>query len=120
MAITKKAVKSALAGALTGAVCGLFGGGGGMVAVPLLKNLSGCDEKRAHATAIFVIAPVCAASVITYIAGGWLNLAVAIPASIGATAGGFLGAKLLGILPDFAVNAVFVVIMLAAGLRLLF
>ena len=38
-------LKRTLAGLLTGAVNGLFGGGGGMVAVPLLKNMLGYDEK---------------------------------------------------------------------------
>ena len=54
--------KRLTAGALTGAVNGLFGGGGGMIAVPLLGKMLGYEDKEAHATAIFVIAPVCAAS----------------------------------------------------------
>ncbi len=112
-------LKNALAGALTGAVNGLFGAGGGMVAVPLLKGVTGYGEKRAHATAIAVIAPVCAASAITYFLGGFFKGGVIIPASIGAVAGGFVGAKLLGVLPDIAVKIIFIGVMLAAGVRLL-
>lgn len=115
----KKNFKAVLCGLLTGAVNGLFGGGGGMVVVPLLKNLLGYDEKRAHATAILIIAPVCAASAITYIAGGYFSASVAIPAAVGSVAGGLLGALLLNKLPEFIVNAVFIAVMLAAGIRML-
>ena len=120
MQIKQKTLKSTLAGMLTGAVNGIFGGGGGMVAVPLLKNLLGYDEKRSHATASLVIAPVCAASAIVYIISGYFRADVVIPAALGALAGGFAGAKLLGILPEFIVNITFIAVMFAAGIRMLF
>lgn len=116
----KKNLKSALSGLLTGAVNGVFGGGGGMVAVPLLKNLLGYSEKQSHATAILIIAPVCAASAIIYIINGYFSASVVIPAAIGAVAGGFIGAKLLGVLPEFVINIIFIAAMLAAGVRMLF
>ena len=105
---------------MTGIVNGLFGGGGGMVAVPLLKNMLGYEEKRAHATAILVIAPVCAASAVTYILNGYFSAAVVIPAAIGSVAGGLLGAVLLDKLPEFVVNVVFIAVMLVAGIKMLF
>ncbi len=120
MEINKKDIRGALAGFLTGAVNGVFGGGGGMVAVPLLKNLMGYEEKRAHATAILVIAPVCAASAVVYILNGYFRADVVIPAAAGALAGGFVGAKLLDVLPGFIVNIIFIALMFAAGIRLLF
>lgn len=112
--------KSTISGILTGAVNGLFGGGGGMVAVPLLKNFLGYSEKKSHATAILIIAPVCAASAAIYIISGYFRAEVVIPAAIGAVAGGFIGAKLLGVLPEFIINLIFIAAMLAAGVRLLF
>ena len=90
-----------------------------MVVVPLLKNLLGFDEKRAHATAILIIAPVCAVSAITYIANGYFSADVVIPAAVGSVAGGFLGALMLNKFPEFIVNAVFIAVMLAAGIRML-
>ena len=105
MFMLKKNFKAVLCGLLTGAVNGLFGGGGGMVVVPLLKNLLGYD--------------VCAASAVTYIAGGYFSAGVAIPAAVGAVAGGLLGALMLNKLPEFVVNAVFIAVMLAAGIRML-
>ena len=41
--------KYAVSGALAGAVNGLFGGGGGMVLVPLLSGWCGMEGKRSFA-----------------------------------------------------------------------
>lgn len=111
--------KNLSAGALTGAINGLFGGGGGMVAVPLLKGMLGYDDKRAHATAIFVIAPVCAASAVIYIINGYAAADVIIPASVGTVAGGLVGAMMLEKFPRLIINLLFVAVMLAAGIRML-
>ena len=118
MRTDKKNLKSALSGLATGAVNGLFGGGGGMVAVPLLKNLLGYNEKKSHATAILVILPVCTVSAITYILNGFVNMQILIPATIGNVVGGFLGGALLGKLPRCWVNLTFVAVMLLAGVRM--
>lgn len=113
-------VKQVTAGVLTGAVNGIFGGGGGMVAVPLLSKMLGYEDKNAHATAIFVIAPVCAASAIIYIINGYAVLDVIIPAAIGTVAGGFIGAYCLSKFSSSAVNYIFIAIMFIAGIRMLF
>lgn len=120
MNIAQKTVKQISAGLLTGAVNGLFGGGGGMVAVPLMKNMLGYTEKRAHATAILVIAPVCAISALTYIINGYFSAEIVIPAAIGSIAGGIVGAYLLEKFPVFIVNIIFVAVMFIAGVRMLF
>ncbi len=117
--ISKKSIQRAGTGLLTGAANGLFGGGGGMLAVPLLTNLLGYDEKNAHATAILLIAPVCAISALVYIINGYFSASVAIPASVGSVAGGILGALALNKLPVLIVNILFVAVMLAAGIRLM-
>ncbi len=113
----KKKKNAALCGFGLGAVNGLFGGGGGMIAVPLLCGVLGYPQKQAHATAILIIAPVCAVSAITYIAHGFIDLQVIIPAAIGNVLGGLIGAEFLGKLPKEWVQAVFVAVMLAAGIR---
>ena len=104
----------------TGAVNGIFGGGGGMVAVPLLSGMLGYEDKQSHATAIFVIAPVCLASAVIYIINGYAVADVIIPASIGTVAGGFLGAFFLSRFSSKAVNYIFLAIMLIAGIRMIF
>ena len=113
-------VKEVSAGVLTGAVNGIFGGGGGMVAVPLLSKMLGYKDKEAHATAIFIIAPVCAASAIIYIINGYARSDIIIPAAIGTVAGGFVGAYCLSKFSSAAVSYIFILLMFIAGVRMLF
>ena len=113
--INKKAVGGGLA---LGAINGLFGGGGGMVAVPILSDVLGYPRKQAHATAIIIITHVCIVRAITYIVNGFTDLSIIIPAALGNVAGGLLGAQLLGKLPKMWVDITFIAIMLVAGLRM--
>lgn len=113
--INKKAVGGGLA---LGAINGLFGGGGGMIAVPILTDVLDYPRKQAHATAILIIAPVCLVSAITYILNGFVDLKMIIPAALGNVAGGLLGAQLLGKLPKIWVDMTFIAIMLVAGVRM--
>ena len=106
-------------GVAVGLANGLFGGGGGMLAVPVLKK-TGLDAKRAHATAILVILPISFLSVALYFWQGLYDFSVLIPTALGVTAGGFLGATVLGKLPTKTVNAVFAVLQAIAGLFLFF
>lgn len=114
----KNAKKAVLGGFGLGFINGLFGGGGGMIAVPMLTGLLGYPQKQAHATAILVILPVCAASAVTYILHGFVDVQILIPAAAGNIVGGLLGGLLLGKLPKFWVNLVFIAVMLAAGIRM--
>lgn len=106
-------------GTLVGAANSLFGGGGGMIGVPLLQK-TGMGEKQAHATAILLILPISLLSFILYMAQGLYDFEVLIPTAIGVTAGGVLGAKWLGKLPEKKVTLLFALLQAAAGLFLFF
>lgn len=106
-------------GTVVGMANSLFGGGGGMIAVPLLTK-TGMDERRAHATAILVILPVSLLSFLFYFFRGLYDFSVLIPTAIGVTVGGSIGAKLLGKLPIKTVNLLFAVLQAAAGVFLFF
>ncbi len=106
-------------GALVGALNGLFGGGGGMVAVPLLER-TGLPAAKAHATAIAAVLPATVLSGAVYVASSLVPLSVLLPAAVGAVGGGIVGAKLLGRLPARALDFLFGALMLAAGIRMLF
>lgn len=106
-------------GAFVGAANGLLGGGGGMLAVPLLRA-AGADVRRAHATAIAVILPASAVSGAVYLSYGFTPLSVLVPVALGVALGGLIGARLLGILPVRIVTLIFAVMMLVAGVRMLF
>lgn len=112
-------VKKFLCGVSVGAANSLFGGGGGMIAVPALIK-TGMEEKRAHATAILVILPVSLISFIIYVFRGFYDGNVLIPTALGVSFGGMVGAQLLGRLPVKAVNLIFAVLQAAAGISLLF
>lgn len=115
---TLVSVQRVACGGAVGAANSLFGGGGGMIAVPLLQK-TGMSEKSAHATAILVILPVSLLSFLLYVWQGFYNPSVLIPTSLGVTAGGVLGAKLLGKMPVKTVNLLFALLQAVAGVFLL-
>ncbi len=106
--------KHLLGGTLLGAVNGLFGGGGGMVAVPLLERT--LPAKEAHATAIAAVLPATLLSGVVYAFTGRAPLFALVPVSLGVSLGGFFGAKLLPLLPVRVANFLFGLLMLAAGI----
>ena len=114
-----KNVQKMIYGGVIGGANGLFGGGGGMIAVPLLEK-TGMEEKQAHATAILVILPVCVSSFLLYAWKGFYAPPVMIPTAIGVTAGGVLGAKLLKKLPSKIVRITFAILQAVAGIFLFF
>lgn len=109
----------ALAGLIIGAVNGIFGAGGGMLAVPALTFIAGLDVKKAHATAIVVILPLCAVSALVYGLRGSFDMGIVAPTCIGVAAGGILGALLLKKLNTDALCFVFYALMLIAGIRMI-
>ena len=115
--LEKKANKILLGacGGITGAVNGIFGGGGGMIVVPLLTSLANKPPLVAHATAILVILPVSLASSIVYLIGGQFDTELFLSVTLGVLAGGFAGAKSLGAITPAAATLVFAAVMLAAG-----
>lgn len=83
----------AAAGAAAGLVNGFFGGGGGMVLLPLLTGRCGLEPRRAFATSVAVIAPLCALSAGIYYLRKELDPAAALPYLLGGLAGGLLGGR---------------------------
>ena len=83
-----------IAGGAAGLVNGLFGGGGGSILVPLLVGLCKLEPRRAFATSVAIILPLCVVSLWFYIRKGALDLTAAAPYVIGGAAGGWLGGKL--------------------------
>ena len=86
--------KYLLAGGAAGLANGFFGGGGGSVLVPLLTRYCGLDRRKAFATSVAIILPLCVLSAVIYFLRGGLDLTAAWPYLLGGTAGGWLGGKL--------------------------
>ena len=99
---------------------GFFGGGGGMLCVPLLDKLLKEKTKVAHATAMLIILPISIASAITYVTNGYFDLKLTLIVGGGVIAGGIAGALLLKKLKSGVVSIIFAVLMMAAGIKLAF
>ena len=82
-----------MSGGLAGIANGLFGGGGGSVLVPMLTGYCKLDQRRAFATSVAVILPLCALSVVIYWVRGGLDIMAALPYLIGGAAGGWAGGR---------------------------
>lgn len=117
MAQKGKFWQRALGGSAVGAANGVFGGGGGMIAVPLLERIEKKGETQAHATAIALILPASLVSAVVYLWAGLVPWTILLPVSLGVLAGGYLGAKLLPVLPPRTLSLLFAALMLAAGIK---
>ena len=105
-----------LCGLFIGALNGLLGGGGGMLAVPALSTLGDVPTKKAHATAIAVMLPMSVLSAVVYTVMGTYNIGLGWTSCLAVTLGGAGGALLLGRLSKELTSLVFYALMLAAGL----
>lgn len=116
---TKNLWIKVICGSFVGFINGLFGGGGGMLVVPVFKDFLKFDTKKAHASAIFVILPLCITSIATYLLTNNFNLNYALEITLGGIAGGILGALLLSKLQGKIINIIFIVFLIAAGIKLI-
>ncbi len=114
-----KYLKYALIGVVTGMANGLFGSGGGTIAVPAMVHFLGAEEHKAHATAISVILPLTVVSSAFYISKGYADWGLTLKVALGGMAGGYIGAKLLNKCPDRLLRKIFALFMAAAGVRMI-
>lgn len=87
--------RARIAGGGAGLANGLFGGGGGMVFIPVMDR-GGLSPRKLYATCVAVIFPVCAVSAAVYLMRAEASLSTALPYLAGGLVGGFLGGKLYG------------------------
>lgn len=116
----KKFFLSIITGVISGFVNGMFGGGGGMIVVPMLENCLDYKSKNAHATAILIILPLSILSGILYANFGNFNLQIGIPVAIGVLVGGVIGAFALKKLSSKWIVLIFSLVMATAGAKNLF
>jgi len=108
-----------LCGVLVGLINGFLGAGGGIIVVPILAGILKLEQKEAHATAIFVILPLCVISGIIYLVLGNFSLRVFLPVLIGSLMGAVLGALLLSKLKNDVLIYVFCAALIFAGIRMI-
>lgn len=117
---TKIIIIGLISGIFIGFINGFFGGGGGMLVVPILSFLFLLPEKEAHATAIFIILPLCVISSVIYIIQGSIDWLQLLYSSIGFIIGGVLGALLLKKMNNKVLKIIFSLVMIGAGIKLFF
>lgn len=108
-----------LAGALAGLVNGFFGGGGGMVLVPMLTRRCGLSQRQAFATSVAVILPLCVLSAAIYWLRGGLDLGAALPYLAGGLVGGLAGGRVFKRLKMVWLRRLFALLLLYGGVRAL-
>ncbi|MBE6964201.1 MAG: sulfite exporter TauE/SafE family protein [Ruminococcaceae bacterium] len=109
-----------IAGAAAGLANGLFGGGGGMVFLPILSRGSTLSQRRLYATCVGVIFPVCLVSSLVYLwRGGGEILTQALPYLLGGLGGGFLGGRLYGKVSTKLLKWLFAAFLFYAGVKYL-
>lgn len=113
-----KYIAVSLLSGVSGAINGFFGGGGGMLLVPLLEKMQGLPTKKAHATAIAVILPISASSAATYVLNGHFEWFPFTFTAVGCILGGIAGALLLKKLRPTATALVFALLMVGVGIKL--
>ena len=115
----KHSLPARLGGTLAGLANGLFGGGGGMVFVPILARWGGLSPRKLYPTCVAVTFPVCAVSAGVYFLQGGLSLGEALPYLLGGGVGGFLGGKLYGRVSTTVLKWFFAVFLCYAGAKYL-
>ena len=111
--------KNQIAGAAGGLVNGLFGGGGGMVLLPLLTKWSKLEARSAFATCVAIIFPMCCVSTAVSLSQVRPALGLVLPYLAGGVAGGLLGGLTFEKVPVRLLKGIFGLFLLYAGVRYL-
>lgn len=112
----RRTLGMALAGAAAGLVTGLFGGGGGMVLIPLLTLLTDLKEGEVFPGSVSVILPVCLAALLLSSDIPWRS---ALPFLPGSLLGGYLAGKWGGKIPVKWLHRLLGILILWGGVRYL-
>lgn len=114
----KKLLKPTILGLGVGFINGVFGAGGGMLAVPILKS-EGLSQKSAHANAVAVILPITVLSAVLYLVKGSVSLADSLAFIPTGLIGSVIAAFTLQKFSNKWLQKIFAAFMIYAGVRLL-
>ena len=104
-------------GFFTGILNGLFGAGGGMVAVPFLRS-GGLDEKESHASSVALLMALSLVSTALYLHRCSITIGDALPYLPGALAGSAAGALLMPKISTKWLRRIFGLLMIYGGIRM--
>ncbi len=108
-------ILTVIASLFVGVANGLFGGGGGMLVIPIFTILLGLEEKLAHSSAILTILPLSIVSGIVYIVQGNFTIPDGLWVGGGVIIGGLIGTFVMKKLSNNVLKIVFYTLMIVAG-----
>ncbi|MBQ7307000.1 MAG: sulfite exporter TauE/SafE family protein [Clostridia bacterium] len=105
-------------GSIIGFINGFFGGGAGMIIVPSLIHFFKLEDKKAHATSLVIVFPLCVISSIIYLINSQQNMdfGICIKVGIGFVIGGITGALLLKKIDNKVLRIIFSLVMVICGI----
>lgn len=106
-------------GLIIGMLLGLLGGGGSILALPVLVLVLGLSVAEAVPTALIVVGAAAAGGAIPKIRANLVQWRLATVFAAAGIPGAFLGSAAGRLLPESAVLAGFALVMVAAGVRIL-
>lgn len=116
---TRRTAQDAGVGVGVGAFSGAFGVGGGLMLVPFLVLARKVPQKRAQATSLVMVAMAATAGALRYAIDASVAWVPALFILAGGLAGAWLGAHLVQRSPNSLLQALFGLIVVIAGLRML-
>jgi uncharacterized membrane protein YfcA len=110
---------AAAVGLLLGGALGLFGGGGGILAVPMLVGLLGMDVDQAATASLVIVLFGALGGLVSHHRAGRVLWRAGLLFGATSIAGATIGALLAARVPDWIKLSAFLVLMVAAGLAML-
>ena len=115
----KPSIGAGISGLGAGALNGLFGAGGGMVLVPLMRTLTDAEEDTLFPCSVVILLPICIVSLL--FAGGWEKFSFwqALPYLTGSALGGICAGKWGKRIPTLWLHRILGVLIIWGGIRYL-
>lgn len=113
-------IKKISIGILSGIICGLFGTGGGMILVPTFVYMLNIEPKKARATSLSCMLIMVLTSSFFYCKNNYINWKIGLLCAIGGIVGGYLGAKVLKMVPDYILKILFIFFLIYASYNMIF
>jgi uncharacterized membrane protein YfcA/glyoxylase-like metal-dependent hydrolase (beta-lactamase superfamily II)/rhodanese-related sulfurtransferase len=100
---------------LVGVSLGLLGGGGSILAVPVLVYVAGLDPHRAVATSLFVVGVTSAVGLVAHARAGRVRWRTGLVFGLAGMTGAYAGGRLASLVPGGVLLTAFAVMMLATA-----
>ena len=113
-----KNIMSYIFGLVCGFLNGLFGSGGGTVAVPCLEK-SGLETRKAHASSVLLIFVLSTFTAIIYFLNGNLDFGLAMQFIPYGIVGAIIGSFTLKKISSDALKKIFAIIIVFSGIRIM-